>query len=166
VRIFGVRLVARALSLAFAAGLSMPTVIQASQPPQEVSAYLDGRPIPVASIPRYYCDDFSYPEIHCSSQKGVTETRTAAAAASGADYATIYDQSSFAGTYMHLSQDYPSLLTIGWNDRISSFKGRNLETARFWTDWFHGGTSWSFCCNTQTPLLGSYNNTFSSVHRT
>jgi len=58
------------------------------------------------------------------------------------------------------------LITIGWNDRMSSFKARNGETGRFWTDWFNGGSSWPFCCNSQVSGLGAYDNTFSSVQRT
>ena len=82
------------------------------------------------------------------------------------EYVTIYDQLNFGGPYMNVSQDYTILATVGWNDRVSSFKVRNGETGAFFTDWFYGGTSWSFCCNSQVPTLNAYNNTFSSVRRT
>lgn len=162
----------RALTVAsLAAGLAIcgiagaPPVTAAESEP-EVRAYVDGHPIPISQVWRYYCDDFSYPVIQCSSLALVTETRGLLAAAAGVDYATIYDHTSYSGGFMHISQDYGSLLSIGWNDKVSSFKGRNSETGRFWTDWFGTGTSWSFCCNQNVSSLGAYNNTFSSVHRT
>lgn len=133
----------------------------------DVVAYADGRRIPIGDVSRYYCDDFSYPVIQCSSLAVLTQTRAAVVTLlAGVDYVTIYDLSGYGGGYMNLSQDYGSLMTIGWNDKVSSFRGRNSETGRFWTDWFETGTSWSFCCNTTVPSLGSYNNTFSSVVRT
>jgi hypothetical protein len=79
---------------------------------------------------------------------------------------TIWDGAAFSGAFMNVSQDYSVLATIGWNDKISSFKGRNSETGTFYTDWFYGGSFWAFCCNAQLSSLGSYNNTFSSVLRT
>lgn len=132
-----------------------------------IKAYLDGRPIPTSEVSRYYCDDFSYPIIQCSRLPATTQLRaTTMALVASADYVTIYDGAGYAGAYMHVSQDYGTLLTIGWNDKISSFKGRNSETGTFFTDWFNGGSSWPFCCNTQQPSLGGYNNTFSSIMRT
>jgi peptidase inhibitor family I36 len=81
-------------------------------------------------------------------------------------YVTIYDQAAYAGSFMQVSQDYSVLALIGWNDRISSFKGRNSETGSFYTDWFYGGSAWSFCCNVNQPVLNAYDNTFSSIIRT
>jgi hypothetical protein len=132
-----------------------------------VSATLDGKPIPVSEVSRYFCDDFSYPMIRCSRSELVADLRaTTVLLLTGIDYVTIFDAPSYGGAWMNVSQDYGTLLTVGWNDKVSSFKGRNSETGRFWTDWFSGGTSWSFCCNTQVPSLGAYDNTFSSVQRT
>jgi hypothetical protein len=82
------------------------------------------------------------------------------------EYVTIYDYSAFSGPYMHVSQDYATLSTVGWNDRITSFKARNSETGNFYVDWFYTGTWYAFCCNTQVANLGSFSNTFSSIFRT
>jgi hypothetical protein len=148
-------------------GLTQPGSALGGDSDPVVVAFLDGRAIPVADVSRHFCDDFSYPTIHCSSSPLVIELRaTSLLLLTGADYVTVYEKSSFQGTYMNVSQDYGSLLTIGWNDRISSFKARNSETGRFWTDWFNGGTVWNFCCNTWVSSLGSYDNTFSSMQRT
>lgn len=130
-------------------------------------AYLDGQPIPLQDVSRYYCDDFAYPTITCSTSALITSTRASVTQLlTGVDYVTIFDKSAYGGSFMHVSQDYTALVLIGWNDKISSFKARNSETGEFWTDWFYGGTAWSFCCNSQVPSLGAYDNTFSSVVRT
>jgi hypothetical protein len=131
------------------------------------TAYLDGKSIPLADVSRYYCDDFSYPVIRCSTSELVAEARaTLTLALASVQYLTIYDQALYGGGWMHVSQDYTALVFIGWDDRISSFKARNSETGRFFTDWFFGGSIWSFCCNQQQASLGGYDNTFSSIART
>ena len=86
------------------------------------------------------------------------------AAASGLDYVQWWDQSNYGGASMIASQDYGALSFIGWNDRIGSFKGKNLQTGNFYTDWFMGGTAYYFCCNQLVPSLGGFNDTFSSVY--
>jgi hypothetical protein len=168
--VVSLRALASALSLALAlafTGMALPGSTSGGEPEGEVVAIVDGRAIPISEVSRYYCDDFSYPVIRCSASPVVVEARASVVLlATGVNYVTIYDQANYFGTFMHVSQDYTALLSIGWNDKVSSFKGRNLESGRFWTDWFSGGTSWSFCCNTNVSSLGSYNNTFSSVHRT
>jgi hypothetical protein len=149
-----------------AVGFGSPSGASGDESDSGLVAFVDGRPIPVSEVPRYYCDDFSYPVIRCSTRQVTVEARALVVLTTGVDYVTIYDQATYFGTFMHVSQDYGSLLSIGWNDKISSFKGRNSESGRFWTNWFNGGTSWSFCCNQNVGSLGNYNNTFSSMHRT
>jgi hypothetical protein len=132
-----------------------------------MTATLDGKPIPLADVSKYFCDDFSYPEIRCSTSRLLADTRaTLSSLLTSLDYVTIFDGVSFSGAYMNVSQDYNVLGLIGWNDRISSFKARNSETGTFFVDWFYGGSQWSFCCNTQQSSLGGYDNTFSSIQRT
>lgn len=136
-------------------------------PSAAVTAYLDGKSIPLADVPKYYCDDFSFPEIQCSTSQLVMATRaTVVSLLTSADYVTIFDQPTYFGPYMNVSQNYTVLALIGWSDRISSFKARNGETGTFYVDWFYGGSQWSFCCNQQLPTLGGYDNTFSSLQRT
>ena len=132
-----------------------------------LTAYLDGRAIPLSDVSKYDCDDFSYPVIQCSVSSLVMAARsTLTTLLTNVDYVTVWDLPTYSGSYMNMSQDYAVLATIGWNDRISSFKGRNSETGTFFTDWFNGGSTWSFCCNTNQPTLNGYDNTFSSVQRT
>ena len=147
-------------------GLAAPAAT-AAKPKVVIVAFLDGVPLPIEEIPEYYCDDFSFPVIECSVEASTLDVRLSLVlTASAVDYVTIYDQAGYFGTFMNVSQDYAALSAIGWNDRISSFKGRNSETGAFYTDWFYGGSSWSFCCNVQQSTLNAYNDTFSSVRRT
>jgi hypothetical protein len=149
------------------AGIGNPGAIRAADADPELTATVDGKPIPLQDVSKYYCDDFSYPEIRCSSTRLLADARTAVVTlVTGIDYVTIFDQTNYGGAYMNVSQDYSALSLIGWNDRIGSFRGRNSETGSFYVDWFYGGTAWAFCCNTQTSSLGTYNNTFSSIKRT
>jgi hypothetical protein len=131
------------------------------------TAYLDGKPISLASVSKYYCDDFDYPVIRCSTSQLVAGTRASLTLLlTGVDYVTIYDFTYYSGSWMNVSQDYNVLSLIGWNDKISSFRARNSETGRFFVDWLNSGSQWGFCCNTQQPSLGGYDNTFSSIQRT
>lgn len=132
----------------------------------QLSADLDGKPIELSEVGNWYCDDFSYPAIHCFSEPEGLEARAMALqTVSAIDYVTVYDQTSFAGSYMHMSEDYTVLAWVGWNDRISSLKGRNSQSGQFYVDWFFGGSKYGFCCNQQLTSLGSYDDAFSSVHR-
>lgn len=159
------RATAIALGALLACWVAVPATAKTASS-EMLSADLDGAPIKLAEVGRWYCDDFSYPVIHCFSTPEVLESRTSAVLATAAvDFVTVYELGLFAGSFMHMSQDYTALVTIGWNDRISSLKGRNSERSHFYVDWFYGGTSYSVCCNGQLGSLGSFDNTFSSVHR-
>ncbi|MES2210036.1 MAG: hypothetical protein V4515_07605 [Chloroflexota bacterium] len=155
-------LVALAVALS---GVPASTLAAPSEADQ-LSADLDGKPIQLVDVGNWYCDDFSYPAIHCFRDPKELEARaTLILATTAIDYVTVYDQTTFAGSYMHMSEDYTVLALIGWNDRVSSLKGRNSQSGHFYVDWFFGGAIFGFCCNQQLTSLGSYDNTFSSVHR-
>jgi len=156
-----------AAALVCSIGLTHPGAALGAEPEPELSATLDGKPIPLADVSKYFCDDFAYPEIRCSRSQLIMELRgTTATLLASVDYVTIFENPTFNGSWMNVSQDYGALVAIGWNDRISSYKARNSETGRFWTDWFNTGTAWSFCCNNWVTSLGSYDNRFSSIERT
>jgi hypothetical protein len=148
--------------------ISEPTPARAETAPRaaQLAAELDGKPIELGEVADWYCDDFSFPLIRCFTDYERLEARqTSLESLTTIDYVTIYDYASFAGTYMHVSEDYTVLALLGWNDRISSFKARNGEAGHFYVDWFYGGTGYYFCCNSQVPSLGRFDNAFSSVHR-
>jgi hypothetical protein len=140
--------------------------VQAADPADGLRADLDGTAISLRDVGRLHCHDLDYPRIHCfaTAERAAQSIQVAATDAVG--YVVIYDGSGFHGSSLYVSQDYTVLATIGWNDRISSFRAINGESGRLYTDWFYGGSSWSFCCNQQVSSLGSFDDAFSSVQRT
>ena len=140
----------------------------------EIVADLDGHAIKPALIGTLYCHDFDYPRIHCfRSQHDLDAAATSAITArqaspdlSAADYVLIYDGSIQSGASMYVSQNYDALVSIGWNDRISSYQALNSASGTFWTDWYSSGTARNFCCNASVLTLPSnLDNAFSSVYR-
>ena len=148
-------------------GVLVPaTMYAANEKGVQLTADLDGKPIELGVVGDWNCHDFAYPAIHCFSDPGALEARVGEIlAVTAVVYVTVYDQTTYAGSYMHMSEDYTVLAVVGWNDRISSLRGKNSESGHFYTDWFNSGTAWSFCCNQQFSSLGSFDNSFSSVHR-
>jgi hypothetical protein len=133
---------------------------------ETLTADLGGKPIAVTDVAKWFCHDFAYPQIHCFSSPDALESQVATMMSTAAvEYVTVYEFPTYAGSYMHISEDYSVLALLGWNDRISSFKGRSGESGHFFKDWFYGGTAYGFCCNVNTPYLGSFDDSFSSVHR-
>lgn len=163
----GRRIRALGAAVLIVAALMSPMAAQGGQPQAgDLRADLDGKPIPLVQVGNHYCDDFSYPLIHCfSSARDLAARTLAIEAVTAVTYVTIYEFTTYAGSFMQVSADYTVLATIGWNDRISSFKGRNSQSGHFFTDWFYGAVAYGFCCNQTVASLGSYDNTFSSVHR-
>lgn len=154
------------LIISLAAMLAVPSATQARSEDSRLTADLDGKPMRLADVGKWYCEDFEYPAIHCYSTPELLAEREAIMLAFGAsDYVTVYELTGFAGSFMHMSQDYNALVTIGWSDRISSLKGRNSASSTFFVDWFYGGSSFGVCCNTQLTSLGGFDNSFSSVRR-
>jgi Beta/Gamma crystallin len=127
-------------------------------------AYLDGHPIQLSDVGKHHCEDFAYPVIHCfSTQAALDAATTASLSAASVNYVAVYEYTNFQGASMYFSQDYSSLVVIGWNDRISSLRSMNNMASTFYTDWFYTGQYYLVCCNQQLTGLGVYDNTFSSV---
>lgn len=142
----------------------------------QISADMDGMPIPATHAGQYFCHDFEFPHLRCFSTAAALEAAMPTESANGGDlalaaygpndYVTIYSEPAFGGSYAHLSQNYDGLWVIGWNDRISSFKGRNSARGSFYVDWYAGGSRADFCCNqTKASLSSTFNNAISSVYR-
>jgi hypothetical protein len=136
-----------------------------------LTADLDGRPIELAKVGTLHCHDFDYPRIHCFATQAALEDAVSttlaglAAAAATTNYVVVFDGTFYSGPSMFISSDYSVLALVGWNDRISSFKGMNGESGTFYWDWFYGGSQWAFCCNQQATTMGSFNDNVSSVKR-
>lgn len=153
---------------------------EGSGAPAGAYAVLDGRPLKLKDVSKFYCHDFDYPKITCSrdplvAQESVAEAVEEIEAVALADglmeeeelaaYVTVYDYTTFAGSWMTIYNDYDALFWVGWNDRISSYRGRYYNSGTFYTDWYGGGTADWFCCNTYVSSLGGLDNSFSSVYR-
>lgn len=163
------------LTLAVVSTVVFSGAVQASPSQPRIRADVEGRPIKPSEISTYFCHDFDFPRIHCfptgarlEAAINTTSAGTLAvlAAFGPNDYVTVYSGPTFSGTYAHLSQNYDTLYWIGWNDQISSYKGRNSASGTFWSDWYATGRATNFCCNTQvTSLSSDVDNTFTSVYR-
>jgi hypothetical protein len=168
-----VRRLTRAVGMATVLVVAMsPMLVRAAPPPQateapERSADLDGKPIALKDVGKWYCQDFEHPTIHCFTNPAALEADVSGAlrvaSATAVTYVVVYDYTLYQGGYMYMSDDYQALSVIGWNDRISSISVRNSMSGKFWTDWFYTGTGYYFCCNSQVSYLGNFDNTFSSV---
>jgi hypothetical protein len=173
----------RALGTVVAAGVMLVLwssgvasgAVHSGRPTVEIVADLDGRPIKSELISSFYCHDFAFPKIHCfrsipdlrASELNVTGSLAEVTPSFGPnDYVTIFDGVIYSGSFMDVSQNYDALFSIGWNDRISSYKARNSAKGVLWTDWFASGTGATFCCNANVSSLPSnLDNAFSSVYR-
>ena len=163
---------AGAMILAMSLILASSGTASAAPAAPNVRADLEGKPIKVAEISSYFCHDYSFPDVHCFSTSAGLEaavgssTQSISTAFGPNDYVTIYSEPTYGGSYMHLSQNYDTLFWIGWNDRVSSFKGRNSASGTFWSDWYGTGRATDFCCNQTVPYLAAgVDNSFTSVYR-
>lgn len=138
-----------------------------------VRADLDGVPIAVSDIPDFFCHDRDFPAIHCFAtaialERDLASLDAAAGplAATASDYVVVYSELAYGGSSMHVSQDYNTLVVVGWNDRIRSCRGLNGARGVFWTDWFATGDDLAFCCNVLDPSLpAAFDRKITSVYR-
>ena len=136
----------------------------------DLSATLDGKPIPLGSAGAWPCHDFEYPIIRCfttvdmlMSAIGPEGGDGVVAAAATTPHVTAYDFTYYGGTNPKvLSTDQEWLFLIGWNDVTSSFKSFGA-TGRWWENSPRGGLLYEYGATTQVPVLSStYNNKFSA----
>jgi hypothetical protein len=135
-------------------------------------ATLDGRPIPISRVGQLNCHDFDYPVIRCFSSPDALsadiESRLSSSATGAflllSGFVTAYEHDNYGGASISLSTDQPSLSSIGWNDRISSFKSFGA-TGRFREDSPAGGFTYVFGATAQVSSLGgTYNDKFSALY--
>lgn len=160
------------LAIAFLLSLAGPATALAGGE-QEITADLDGVPIEIGAIPLSFCHDRAFPQIHCFAtasglQRNLATLDAAAGplAASSSDYVVVYAGTGGAGPSMHFSPNYDTLVVVGWNDRIRSYRGLNGARGVFWTDWFATGDDLAFCCNVLDPSLpAAFDLKITSVYR-
>jgi hypothetical protein len=69
------------------------------------------------------------------------------------------------GTSLLISTPYDHLGSVGWSDRISSFKTLTSTGGTFYQHDLGTGWAYPFCCTGAVPYVGdAYNDQFSSVY--
>ena len=134
----------------------------------EPSVSLDGRPISVELAADLACHDLIKSRVVCFRTTTEMESDAlelvsqAGFALASTGYVVVYENQSYGGASRTLSIDYANLATIGWNDRISSFKSFGA------TGYFRehanppGGLTFTFASTSQVSYVGStYNDKFS-----
>jgi hypothetical protein len=170
------------LALAFSLTSAATAPAAAAQPlsidpnGDAVTATYEGQPIDPALASHYFCHTRDYPIVRCfASQQevdrdlGVSGPLSGQGQAgitpdwSGGAYTIAYWDINYGGTALTIYGAIPYLGVIGWNDNISSFQSVNCGIPRYYVDANYGGTYWQNSCNTWSPNLYAYNDTFSSV---
>ena len=142
-------------------------------------AELDGRPIALIDVSRFHCHDRAYPVIRCfgtalerDRDEGVADAATKPATDGGGaeaitaaaiPYVRWYLDANYGGPSFDAYIDYRDLGSLGWNDKISSFRTFLGAHPRWWRDIGFTGTSWDWG---STPVLyvgDAANDRFSSV---
>ena len=133
----------------------------------KVSATLGGQAISLERAGNLSCHDFDYPVIRCFSSPAALQADVARRASAGravvlAGYVTVFEHATYDGAQMSLSADQQWLSSVGWNDRISSFKSFGA-TGRFWENSPAGGSYYAFSPSSQVSYVGNtYNDKFSA----
>ncbi len=116
------------------------------------------------------CHDFDYPVLRCFTTPAALERDVAErvrikfvpAAVAATGYVTFWEHASYAGNQMTLSADQPWLNSIGWNDRISSFKSFGAS-GRFLENSPGSGFIYYYSSGVQVSYVGNfYNDKFSA----
>jgi hypothetical protein len=142
--------------------------------PMSVSATFDGAPISLQEARDLSCHDFDFPILRCFATAAILETEVAKrvqvraavglAPLLGDGYVTVYEHALYAGSALTLSADQPWLSSVGWNDRISSFKSFGAA-GNFRDDSPGGGFIYGYGATTQVSALsGTYNDKFSAFN--
>lgn len=149
----------------------------------DLSATLDGESIPLVEVGSHPCHDFDYPILRCfdtvaelnadlasrthrlsGSANATSAAGTAAASAASTGYVIVYEHTAYGGVQLVMTQVQAWLSSIGWNDRISSFKSFGA-TGNFREDSPAGGFIYSYGSASRVPVLnGTYNDKFSAFY--
>ncbi len=155
---------------ALAGALVVSAVLGGSANAGRLSARLGDVQISLGQAGGMSCHDLDYPVLRCFTSpdaldRDVAErlrstTTLAAVAATG--YVTVFEHAGYDGARMTLSADQPWLSSIGWNDRISSFKSVGA-TGRFFENSPGTGFVYYFSSGAQISYVGNaYNDKFSA----
>jgi hypothetical protein len=142
------------------------------------SVLLDGVLSDLETASQHHCHDIGVALLTCfrsasarDHDAGTTLTTVAlnidddqAVASSSSGYVVAWELMTYAGSSVVLSQNYSNLGTIGWNDRISSYKVYTTGSGTFYEHTFYAGRTQQFCCYAQVSSVGTLNNTFSAFY--
>ena len=157
-------------------GARSPGAALGKSPDAAADATLDGRAVSMEEAVTHHCHD-QYGSLRCFSDPDARDRSVAASsvgrvnnaafegqvAAVAAGYVVVYEHITFGGASVVLSRDYADLSTIGWNDRVSSYKVYTTLTGYFYEHSNYWGLRHSFCCFSQNNNVGgTYNDRFSS----
>lgn len=79
-------------------------------------------------------------------------------------YVLWYEHSAYGGASFSASGPVPNLATLGWNNRISSFKSTNGGRPMWWDGTYYSGAGWQWWTSAWVSYVGdSPNDRFSSV---
>ena len=160
-----------AMSALLSPGANVAAAATTSTPaPAQVEAYLDGVPIPVSSVPNYFCTMRAYPTIRCFGTEAARDADTeqamrVATATSACPMVLVYQDINYGGgNSVFYTGNIPDLTTLGWNDQISSFKQYSTMQVRWYQNSNYGGTSWMWSAGAWVSNVGgAANDQFSSL---
>jgi hypothetical protein len=164
----------RFLGAILTVGVLLGTTGATAARPSPISATVGGTRIPLSRVGSLHCHDLESPVIRCfrtgrqleramARSLARTPWRVGGTTIQATAYVRVYEHNDLDGASMVLSSSYSNLGTIGWNDRISSYRVLNGGSGVFFPHAGHGGTGTSFCCDIEVYDLGAKNDTFSSV---
>jgi hypothetical protein len=155
---------------AFVCALVFSAVFSGSTNAGRLSAKVGDADISLYQAGAMSCHDFDYPVLRCFASPQALERdvdqRVHIRAVSGTvvatGYVTFFENAGYDGARMTLSADQPWLNSIGWNDRISSFKSFGAS-GRFLENSPGSGFVYFFSSGVQVSYVGNfYNDKFSA----
>jgi hypothetical protein len=157
-------------ALILIASIGIPAIVAEERSVQaKASATLDGEPISLSAAADYSCHDLEAPIIRCfrdPAEMVKSADKLLAGSASkvlSSGYVIAYENSLYGGASRLMSISYDNLGSIGWNDRISSFKSFGASGA-FREHAPPAGFAYSFGTSTQVSYVGdAFNDKFSSL---
>lgn len=122
----------------------------------------------------YHCHDLEAPVIRCFGtekerdadvlgESGIASTEGLLSVTS-VTYVLWYEHSAYGGSSFSASGPVPNLGTIGWSNRISSFKSTNGGRPMWWDGTSYTGSDWQWPTSAWVSYVGDgANDRFSSV---
>lgn len=168
--------VLRTLAFALTALIVAASPAAAAEPARFI-AVLDGQPATVSQAAAYYCHDLRTGVLECYKDAADRDNAVAkilgnepsevlgTLGSASTGYVIVWADPSYAGASAVLSHDYANLGSIGWNDRISSYKVYTTYTGAFYDQANYQGLTQYYCCFSQVSYVGAqYNDIFSSFN--